>query len=179
METSFEYELINITFDIQYEVDDIGTPPFACEELRTNDGTQNEEPIIEYDSNGVPKGRTRPEIKIREKMIKDFYAKWISEHPDKSITNRNLNAKICIKYLSINETYAKASRTYASTLAVFRLTEILENAVLVEEVTPKNNKNQKQFEKILYMMYENTKLTVGLQRTTQEHVQYCITVPQQ
>lgn len=179
MEKSTIYELINITFDIQYEVNDVGASPFACEELRTNKATQNEESIIEYDSNGVPKGRTRPEIKIRERMIKDFYAKWISEHPDKSITNRNLNAKICIKYLSINETYAKAARTYASTLAVFRLTEILENAVLIEEVTPKNNKNQKQFEKILYMKHENIKLTVGLQRTTQEHVQYCITVPQQ
>lgn len=178
MKLDIKYELINITFDIQYEVNDVGASPFACEELRTNKAAQNEEPIIEYDCNGVPKGRTRPEIKIREKMIKDFYAKWISEHPDKSIINRNLKAKIHIKYLSINETYAKASRTYASTLAVFRLTEILENAVLIEEVTPKNNKNQKQFEKILYMKYENIKLTVGLQRTTQEHVQYCVTVPQ-
>lgn len=61
---------------------------------------------------------------------------------------------------------------------LINLTEILENAVLVEEVTPKNNKNQKHFEKILYMKYENIKLTVGLQRTTQEHVQYCVTVPQ-
>ena len=179
METSTIYELINITFDIKYEMDDDEVTPFACEELHTNESARKYEQMIEYDSNGVPKGRTRSEIKIREKMIKDFYAKWISEHPDKSIINKNLNAKIYIKYLSINETYAKASRTYASSLAVFRLTEILENAVLIEEVTPKNNKNQKQFEKILYMKYENIKLTVGLQRTTKEHVQYCVTVPQQ
>lgn len=172
------YELINITFEINYELDEFEKPSFACEELHTNETPKNKDWDIEYDINGIPKGRTRPEIKIREKIIKDFYAKWISEHPDKSITNKNLNSKICIKYLSINETYAKASRSYTSTLAVFRLTEILENAILIEEVTPKNNKNQKQFEKILYMKYENIKLTVGLQRTRQEHVQYCITVPQ-
>ena len=79
---------------------------------------------------------------------------------------------------SINETYSKASRSYQSTLAVFNLTEILENAELVEEVVPKRNNNQKQFEKVLYMRYKDVKLTVGVQRTTQEKVQYCITIPQ-
>ena len=72
----------------------------------------------------------------------------------------------------------KASRTYASTKAVFQLTEILENSTLVEEVTPKKNKNQKQYLKLLYMRYKNIKLTVGLQRSNNDLVQYCITVTQ-
>ena len=74
----------------------------------------------------IPKGRTKDDIKIREKLIKDFYAQWISEHPDKKVWNRDLGTFIYVKFLSINETYEKSARDYNSTLAVFRLTEILE-----------------------------------------------------
>ena len=83
-----------------------------------------------------------------------------------------------MKFLSINETYEKAARDYNSTLAVFHLTEILENAVTIDEkATNRKTKNQKQFEKLIIMKYGEVKLTVGLQRSTQEMVQYCITVP--
>ena len=65
-------------------------------------------------------------------------------------------------------------------MAVFRLTEILQNATFVEELPAKRNtRNQKQFEKLLVMQYQNIKLTVGLQRSNQNLVQYCITVPQE
>ena len=127
----------------------------------------------------IPAGRTKEEIKAREQLIKDFYARWIAEHPDKRILNEALGKHICVKFLSINETYEKAARSYESTLAVFRLTEILQNSTLVEELPAKRNtRNQKQFEKLLLMQYENIKLTVGLQRSNQDLVQYCITVPQ-
>ncbi len=50
---------------------------------------------------------------------------------------------------------------------------------LIEELPAKRNtRNQKQFEKLLVMQYENIKLTVGLQRSNQDLVQYCITIPQ-
>jgi hypothetical protein len=127
----------------------------------------------------IPKGRTKEEIKAREKLIKEFYAQWIAEHPDKRILNIALGKYICVKFLSINETYEKAARSYESTLAVLRLTEILQNATFVAELLAKQNtRNQKQFEKLLVMQYENIKLTVGLQRSNQDLVQYCITVPQ-
>ena len=127
----------------------------------------------------IPAGRTKEDIKVREQIIKDFYAQWIAEHPDKKVFNITLGKHICVKFLSINETYEKASRCYESTLAVFRLTEILEKATFVEELPAKRNtRNQKQFEKLLVMRYENIKLTVGLQRSNQDLVQYCITVPQ-
>ena len=71
----------------------------------------------------VPTGRTKEEIKVREQLIKDFYAWWIAEHPDKKIFNHSLGRYICVKFLSINETYEKAARSYESTLAVLRLTE--------------------------------------------------------
>ena len=130
--------------------------------------------------NYIPTGRAKDDIKAREKMIKDFYAKWISSHPEKKIFNKNLKAFINVKFLSVNETYEKASRSKESTEAVFRLTEILENAVKVgEKPAKRDTKNQKQFEKLILMQYGNVKLTVGLQRSNQEYVQYCITVPQQ
>jgi hypothetical protein len=128
----------------------------------------------------IPTGRTKEDIKVREQLIKDFYAQWIAEHPDKKVLNVALEKFINVKFLSINETYEKASRSYESTLAVFRLTEILQNATFVEELPAKRNtRNQKQFEKLLVMRYKNIKLTVGLQRSNQDIVQYCITVPQQ
>ena len=127
----------------------------------------------------IPKGRTKDDIKAREKLIKDFYSQWISEHPEKKIWNNNLGAFIHVKFLSINETYEKAARNYESTLAVFRLTEILENAVIIgEKATNRMTRNQKQFDKLIILKHGEVKLTVGLQRSTQEMVQYCITVPQ-
>ena len=35
----------------------------------------------------IPTGTRKEDIKVREKIIKNFYAKWISEHPDKKIWN--------------------------------------------------------------------------------------------
>ena len=132
------------------------------------------------DMTDIPQGSTKEDIKIREKIIKDFYANWIAENPTKQVMNICLGKSINVKFLSINETYEKASRSYESTVAVFRLTEILQNAVLIDELPAKRNtRNQKQFEKLLVMQYENIKLTVGLQRSNQDLVQYCITVPQQ
>ena len=126
----------------------------------------------------IPIGHTKEEIKVREKLNKDFYSKWISEHPDKKVWNKGLSEYIHVKFLSINETYEKASRSYESTLAVFQLTEILENAILINTKPAKRNtKNQKQFEALLMMQYNNIKLTIGRQRSNQELVQYCITVP--
>lgn len=172
---TYEYELIDITFEYEYELQEDAVGLVREDEpINDVDTTQ-----IEYDADGIPMGRTKQEIKIREKVIKDFYAKWIAEHPEKAVMNRFLKKKILIKYQSINETYSKASRTYASTKAVFKLSDILANSTLVEEVIPKKNKNQKQYNKLLYMRYENIKLTVGLQRSNSDLVQYCITVPQE
>ncbi len=102
--------------------------------------------------------------------------KWISEHPDKKIWNENLHDYICVKYQSINETYNKAARRYESTLAVFRLTEVMGKAVLKEEKRTKpDDKNQKPYSKLLIMQHDGVKLTVGVQKTTQEKVQYFLT----
>ena len=124
----------------------------------------------------IPTGSRKEVIKVREKIIKNFYAKWISEHPDKKIWNEDLQDYICVKYQSINETYNKAARRYESTLAVCRLTEVMEKAVFKEEKPTKpGDKNQKPYSKLLILQYDGIKLTVGVQKTTQEKVQYCLT----
>ena len=127
----------------------------------------------------IPKGRTKAGIKAREKLIKDFYAQWISKHPDKKVWNRDMGVFIRVKFISINETYEKAAHNYESTLAVFCLTEILESAVKVgEKPTDPNTRNQKPFEKMIVLKYGDVKLMVGLQSSNKEMVQYCVTVPQ-
>jgi hypothetical protein len=126
----------------------------------------------------IPQGNSREDNTARKQIIKDFYASWIAEHPDKKIWNKSLCAYIHVKYQSINETKGHASGTYESTKAVFRLTEILENATLVNEKMKKQeDNNQKAFSKILVMKYKEIKLTVGYQPSKGHYVQYCITVP--
>ena len=115
----------------------------------------------------IPKGNTREERKVRKQIIGDFYAKWIADHPDKKVWNKSLNAYIHVKFHSINETKGQASGTYESTEAV----------VVKTKPKKQEDKNQKRFSKMVVMKYGSIKLTVGLQKTTKEYVQYCITVP--
>lgn len=124
----------------------------------------------------IPQGKTREEIKIREKIIKYFYAEWIANNPDKSVWNFSLNAPIKIKGLSINETYEHAARSYESTMEVLHLTEILSNAKVVS-IGPRkaDDNNQKAFSKIYVMRYKNARLVVGYQPSLGDYVQYSIT----
>ena len=124
----------------------------------------------------IPKGKTRPEIKIREKIIKDFYASWIKDNPSKTVWNKSLKAEIKVKQLSYNETYEHAARSYESTLAVFQLSEILEKAIRVTSGPKKQgDKNQKSFSRIIIMKYNRIRLVVGYQPSKGEYVQYSIT----
>ena len=52
----------------------------------------------------IPAGNSREEIKIRDKAIKDFYALWNAEHPDKKMWNEDLQDYIHVRFLSIEET---------------------------------------------------------------------------
>lgn len=123
----------------------------------------------------IPAGNSREEIKIRDKAIKDFYALWNAEHPDKKMWNEDLQDYIHVRFLSIEETSEKAARQYEATLAVFRLTELLTKSKKVDEVEPKKGtKNQHPFVKILIMHLDNINMTVGVQKSGNK-IQYCIT----
>lgn len=124
----------------------------------------------------IPQGNSREEVKLRDQIIKDFYAGWIAENPEKKMWNEDLQDYILVKYLSITETAEKAARQYESTLAVMRLSELLAKSKKVAEVPPKKGtKNQKPFLKMYIMQLDNIKMTVGLQKSTGDKVQYCIT----
>ena len=123
----------------------------------------------------IPRGNNREEIKSRKQIIKDFYANWIAEHPDKRIWNASLKAFIQIKYASINETVGHASFSYASTEAVLNMTEILSNAKVADKWPPKyNDKNQKPYCKMILLRWKTYRLIVGKQKTTGEYVQYYV-----
>ena len=124
----------------------------------------------------IPQGNSREEVKLRDQIIKDFYAGWIAENPEKKMWNEDLQDYILVKYLSITETAEKAARQYESTFAVMRLSELLTKSKKVAEVPPKKGtKNQKPFLKMYIMQLDNIKMTVGLQKSTGNKVQYCIT----
>ena len=124
----------------------------------------------------IPQRNSRVEVKLRDQMIKNFYAEWIAENPEKKMWNDDLQDYILVKYLSITETAEKAARQYESTLAVMRLSELLTKSKKVAEVPPKKGtKNQKPFLKMYIMQLDNIKMTVGLQKSTGDKVQYCIT----
>ena len=124
----------------------------------------------------VPQGDSYEDIKKRKQIIKNFYALWNAAHPDKKLWNNSLQDYIYVKYISINETMGHASVSYESTMAVIRLTEILEKAVFVKKGPAKSNdKNQRPFDQMIVMMHQGIRLIVGHQKVTGEYVQYCIT----
>jgi hypothetical protein len=129
----------------------------------------------------IPRGETIEEIRQREKIIKDFYARWNAVNPTKHVFNLALNDFIHVRFLSIQETAEHAAASYQSTLAVTFLTEILEQAKVVNRVKPKtNNKNQKRFSEIIIMQHAKKicgeiKLIVGVLKGSKQHIQYCIT----
>ena len=57
----------------------------------------------------IPQGNSREEVKLRDRIIKDFYAGWIAENPEKKMWNEDLQDYILVKYLSITETAEKAA----------------------------------------------------------------------
>jgi hypothetical protein len=49
--------------------------------------------------NKIPQKKTKEEVQLREKIIKDFYAKWNAANPEKRVYNANLNAFIYVRFL--------------------------------------------------------------------------------
>ena len=129
----------------------------------------------------IPQGKTKEEMQIRKKIIKDFYAIWNAANPTKHVYNIDLQDFISVRFLSIQETSLLAALSYESTLAVTYLTEILEKATFEERVQPKlNNQNQKRFSEMLLMRYYKKdvgkiKLTIGVLKGSKQKIQYCIT----
>ena len=91
----------------------------------------------------IPQGNTPADNKSRRQIIKDFYARWMSEHPDKKVWNKSLKAYIKVNNQSVNEILGHASRSMEATTAQLFLTDILSTAIFVEYRPPKcRNNNQ-------------------------------------
>ena len=127
----------------------------------------------------IPRGNSRDYIKARRQIIKDFFAAWIAEHPEKKVYNKSLKAEIHVKFQSINETLGHAPISYESTLAVLNLTVLLCDAVKVKTKPAKtNDRNQRLYSDMVFLYLGEIRLIVGKQRSTGEYVQYCITKKQ-
>ena len=131
----------------------------------------------------VPTGNTKEDIKERKNIIIHFYQEWKSKNPSQKRYNLNLQDYINIRNISMVETSAHASKNYLSTLAVLQLDAILTNAKKIKIENAKANKNQKPFNKVIMMecllpAIGTVRLVVGIKRSSQEKVQYCITAMQ-
>ena len=132
----------------------------------------------------VPTGESNEDFKTRKEIIWQFYQDWKKKNPSQKRYNLDLKDYINIRFVSIDETSHQAAKNYLSTLAVLQLDSILTMAKKFRMVKAKpNNKNQKQFNKLLLMKYDlpgvgEVKLVVGIVRRTKDKVQYCITVIQ-
>ena len=132
----------------------------------------------------IPTGESNEDFKTRKEIIWQFYQDWKKKNPSQKRYNLDLKDYINIRFVSIDETSHQAAKNYLSTLAVLQLDSILTMAKKFRMVKAKpNNKNQKQFNKLLWMKYDlpgvgEVKLIVGIVRRTKDKVQYCITVIQ-
>ena len=139
------------------------------------------EDIDEITEDDIPEGNTKEDRRKRQDLIYAFYMGWKRKNPEQKKYNIALKDDINIRAVSLDETAAQASLTYLSTLAVLQLDAILTNAWLVKTVPSKQNtKNQRSFERILIMEYVcigvgRVKMTVGVRRSDNSKIQYCIT----
>ena len=129
----------------------------------------------------IPMDNSIESIRVRERVIRDFYREWKEKNPSQRKYNLVLKDYINIRMVSIVETSEHAAKTFLSTLAVLQLDAILSGAkkVAIKKVK-EGNKNQKPFEAMMIMEYDlsfigKVKMTVGIRRRTKEKVQYCIT----
>ena len=120
---NIEYELIDITFE-----------PLVEEErgMVSEDGPVDD--TIVYDADGVPMGDSREEIKIRERLIKNFLKDWGERHPERCVRNDALADDIYIKGISVIEAVEHSAKSYLSTRAVMMLDDVLKKSLPVRRV---------------------------------------------
>lgn len=166
IDCEYEYELIDFTWSLDYD--------FREDEIdimvRDDEGTADEESAhIEFDENGIPKGKSREEIKMRKAAISQFMNQWSKTHnQDKRVLNEVLQEYIYVNGLSVVEMIEHSSKSYKSTLAALMFEEILKKAYPIRRVPLKEgNSNQSTFAFMLIMVYKKEdlgtiKLTIGV-----------------
>jgi len=177
LENTYEYELIDIAFEFDYEQPEEESNRVS--EENTGDSEKNVIPI-EYDEDGIPKGQSIQEIKEREIIIKDFLQKWGEENPERAVYNNKLEDNIYVRGISVIEAKEHSSKSYKSTRALLILDEVLKNATPIKRVPIKSNDNNQQgFDCFIVMLYKHEnigsiKLTVGVKKRSAMKIQYGI-----
>lgn len=177
LENTYEYELIDIAFEFDYEQPEEESNRVS--EENTDDSEKNVIPI-EYDEDGIPKGQSIQEIKEREIIIKDFLQKWGEANPERAVYNNKLEDNIYVRGISVIEAKEHSSKSYKSTRALLILDEVLKNATPIKRVPIKSNDNNQQgFDCFIVMLYKHVnigsiKLTVGVKKRSAMKIQYGI-----
>ena len=116
----------------------------------------------------IPMDNSIESIRVRERIIREFYHEWKERNPSQRKYNLALKDYINIRMVSIVETSEHAAKSFLSTLAVLQLDAILSGAkkVAIRKVK-EGNKNQKPFESMMIMDYDlafigKVKMTVRL-----------------
>ena len=175
-EVLYEYELIDIIFEQDYELQEDEASWCVSED----EPSQKQEPTaIEYDADGIPMGQSMSEIKERESIIDNFLREWSASNTERKVFNEVMQEYIYVRAISIAEAKEHSAKSYKSTRALMILDEVLKNASPIKRVPKKTeDKNQKEFSYMLVMIYKHTqigtiKLTVGVKKNTRK-IQYGI-----
>lgn len=105
-EELFEYELLEISYELLYDYNQVNKTTIVAD----GDVLVNEGQCIDYDEDRIPEVNSMEEFRIRKKIIFDFYEKWKTEHPHKSVFNINLNVDILIRKESVVEAAEHAAK---------------------------------------------------------------------
>ena len=173
----YEYELIDINFELEYELPEVDKAWYVGEDEPSHNEEQR---AIEYDSEGIPLGNSIPEIEMRESIIGNYLEKWSAANTERKIFNDLLQEYIYVRAISIIEAKEHSAKSYKSTRAIMILDEVLKNATPIRRVPKKvSNKNQKDFVYMLVMIYKHPdigtiKLTVGVRQNARK-IQYGLT----
>lgn len=187
--SEFEYELIDISWSLEY---DLGSIPHAIYVADEGDLSELIEPQneIEYDKDGIPMGGSMEEIRMRSKIINEFFKHWSAENPERQVFNKALEEFVHIRNVSVIEASEHSSKSYPSTIAALSFEEVIKNAKPVQRVPVKvGSSNQADFMYLLVMRYikdglGTVKLTVGIRKIKgskerdTEKVEYGISVLQ-
>jgi len=161
----FEYELIGIEWELQYDLSDASPIRIVKDESDQKDSSQ---PTIVYDENGIPMGHSIEEIRIRQEIIQRFWSEWRENHTVQEIYNEKIQEPILLRSISLAEAKEHSAKSYKSTLAIMQMDEVLSKASPVGRTSVKQgNKNQAEFSEMLIMVYRRSdlgtiKVTVGV-----------------
>lgn len=173
----YEYELIDIDFELEYELPEVDTAWCVGED---EPPYKDEQCAIEYDSEGIPLGNSVPEIEMRESIIANYLEKWSASNTERKAFNELLQEYIYVRAISIIEAKEHSAKSYKSTRAIMIIDELLKNATPIRRVPKKvGNKNLKDFVYMLVMIYKHPdigtiKLTVGVRKNARK-IQYGLT----